>query len=60
MEKIFERVNPLEIAIDLVEKRLYHNTHPNKDKAKRRIIDFLKRKGFEWEVIRKTLDRYSL
>lgn len=58
IRKMYEEYSQLDLIRKLLTKRLrYHNELEKKDI--KRHIDYLKRRGFRWDVIRKVIAEYE-
>jgi len=56
-EVLFEtKVDEVKLAKDLIEKKRYKWEKLDNFEARRKMSEFLARKGFNWEIIRKILD----
>jgi regulatory protein len=51
IKKVFSENNELELAKELVKKKMPHLKNLEPLKAKKKLSDFLLRKGFDWDVI---------
>lgn len=58
IEKVVSEVeiDEAKIAKELLEKKLYRWKNLEKFKARKKMSDFLARKGFEWDVIKNAID----
>ncbi|MCI0514585.1 RecX family transcriptional regulator [candidate division KSB1 bacterium] len=57
LEEAFRGQSPFQAALALAQKRMVLLKNVEPDKAKKRLIDFLMRRGFEWEIIREVLEQ---
>jgi regulatory protein len=55
IQEAFEKVDEGQLAIELLKKRLSRYQGLDKNKAKRRMTDFLLRRGFDWETVKEAL-----
>jgi len=55
VEEGYEETPPLELARQLVRKRWNRYRSLESEKARRRLTDFLRRRGFDWETITEAL-----
>jgi regulatory protein len=56
IEEAFREKSQHEIATELIKRRLSSVTSENKFKARKKLADFLYRRGFGWEIIGAVLD----
>lgn len=50
-------VDEEELAADLVRRRASRYRDLEQDKRKKRLYDFLRRRGFRWDVVRRVIER---
>jgi len=55
----YEEQDESQVARHLAEKRKKSVSHLDEDKAKKRVCDFLMRRGFGWDVISDLLDNWD-
>ncbi len=53
------KVDEEKIALNLLKKRNYRWKNLNKLEARKKMGEFLARKGFNWEIIKQTIDAFS-
>ena len=56
VEDRYSSVTELEVALSLIKPRLGRYRREKPDAVRRRIGDFLKRRGFDWDVIGEVMD----
>lgn len=56
MDEIYKENDPLQIARALAEKRKKQYKDLDQHKLRKRICDFLFRRGFDWEIIQEVLN----
>jgi len=56
IENIFEERDPVSIAIPLAQKQILKYKNVDELKRKKRLTDFLLRRGFNWEVITEVIE----
>ena len=59
MDEIYKENDPLQIAKALAEKRKKQYKDLDQQKLRKRICDFLFRRGFDWEIIQEVLNDLS-
>ncbi|MBN2008677.1 RecX family transcriptional regulator [candidate division KSB1 bacterium] len=57
IEQINQEHDPYKLAMQLAEKQLKKQGHVDAVKAKKRVSDFLLRRGFNWDIIHDVLDK---
>ena len=55
IQEAFEKVDERQLAAELLKRRLGRYQGLEKEKAKRRMADFLLRRGFDWETVKEAL-----
>jgi len=56
IENIFEESDPVSIAIPLAQKQILKYKNVDELKRKKRLTDFLLRRGFNWDVITEVIE----
>lgn len=56
IEKAFREVDEVELATELLRQRIERYRSLDRIKARRRMTDFLARRGFSWEVIKAAVE----
>ena len=56
--QVYEENSPLALALALAEKRIARLRDLPPEKARARLIGFLKRRGFDWDVVQQVLDAH--
>lgn len=59
LEKAYENLTEEEVAKDLAQKRKKSCLHLPEEKAKKRVADFLLRRGFSWSIVEEILDNWN-
>jgi regulatory protein len=59
LEKAYENLTETQVARSLAEKRKKNYRHLEEDKAKKRVADFLLRRGFNWDLVSEILDHWD-
>jgi regulatory protein len=59
VERAYESQDESQVARQLAGKRKKSVSHLDEDKAKKRVYDFLLRRGFNWDVISDILDNWD-
>ena len=59
VSKIFQEKDQLTVAVELAHKRLKRFKNIDEIKAKKRVSDFLLRRGFSWEIVSQVLERWN-
>jgi len=59
LENAYGEKSQYEIATEIAEKRLKRYHGLDEDKTKRKICDFLLRRGFSWDVVNDVLERFN-
>ncbi len=56
---IYEKKSPLKIALELAHKRKKLVANLDEIKAKKRVSDFLLRRGFNWDVVSQVIEQWE-
>jgi regulatory protein len=59
VEEIYEKKEQLSIALELAYKRKKIVTNLDELKAKKRVSDFLLRRGFSWEIVSQVIEQWK-
>lgn len=57
LKEIYAEVDPAKLAAELVTKRRTRYRNLSERERKRRLADFLNRRGFDWEIIRDVVEK---
>lgn len=60
VEEAFRETTPAEVALEMAQKKLGQSKSLDWLKAKKRLADFLYRRGFDWEVTREVLEQLEV
>jgi len=60
LDEAFREKSIFEIALELARKKFRQTNLPDRMKAKKRVADFLYRRGFDWEVTREVLEQLEI
>ncbi|HEX9972902.1 MAG TPA: RecX family transcriptional regulator [bacterium] len=59
VEKIYEEKDQVSVALELAQQRKKRNSNIDEMKAKKRVSDFLLRRGFSWDVVSEVLEQWD-
>jgi regulatory protein len=59
VEKVYEEKDQLSIALELAQQRKKRYSNIDEMKAKKRVSDFLLRRGFSWEIVSEVLEQWD-
>ena len=59
VEKVYEEKDQLSIALELAQQRKKRYSDIDEMKAKKRMSDFLLRRGFSWDVVSEVLEQWD-
>lgn len=59
VEKVYEEKDQLSIALELAQQRKKRYGNIDAMKAKKRLSDFLLRRGFSWEIVSEVLEQWD-
>jgi regulatory protein len=59
VEEIYEKDDQLSIALELAHKRKKLVANLDELKAKKRVSDFLLRRGFNWEIVSQVIEQWN-
>ena len=59
VEQIYEKNDPLNVALELAHKRKKLVTNLDELKAKKRVSDFLLRRGFSWDIVSQVIEQWE-
>lgn len=59
IEKIYKEKDQLSVAFDLAQQRKKRYRNIDEVKAKKRVSDFLLRRGFSWDVVSQVLEQWD-
>lgn len=57
IEEAYSGVDEEELATELVRRRAARYRELEEEKKKKRLYDFLRRRGFRWEVVKRVIER---
>jgi regulatory protein len=60
VERIFRDVNEVELARKAIAQKVRHQTFPLSAKDKKKLADFLLRRGFVWDTVRTVLEELEV
>jgi len=59
IEKVYEEKDQLTVAMELAEQRKTRFKNLDEIKAKKRVSDFLLRRGFSWDIVSQILENWN-
>ena len=59
VEKIYEEKDQMSVALELAQQRKKRYSNIDEMKAKKRVSDFLLRRGFSWDVVSEVLEQWD-
>jgi regulatory protein len=60
IEKVYEEKDQLSVAIELAQQRKKRYKNIDEIKAKKRVSDFLLRRGFDWDVVSEVMAQWEV
>jgi regulatory protein len=60
IEKVYEEKDQLSVAIELAQQRKKRYKNIDEIKAKKRVSDFLLRRGFDWDVVSEVIAQWEV
>ncbi len=59
VEQVFAEKSEFDWALEVALKRKRQVGNPNDIKTRKKVSDFLQRRGFRWEIVREIMDRWN-
>jgi len=59
IEKVYQEKDQFSVALELAQQRKKRYSNIDEIKAKKRVSDFLIRRGFNWDIISQVLERWE-
>ncbi len=59
VEKIYEEKDQVSVAVELAQQRKKRYKNVDEVKAKKRVSDFLLRRGFSWDVVSEVMEHWD-
>lgn len=59
IKKVYEEKDQLSVAIELAQQRKKRYKNIDEKKAKKRVSDFLLRRGFDWDVVSEVMEQWE-
>ena len=60
VEEAFRETTIFEVALEIAKKKISQTNNPDWLKTKKRLADFLYRRGFNWDVTREVLEQVEI
>jgi regulatory protein len=60
IEEALEKLNDFEAALSIASKKFNSLKRVQSDKAHKKLVSFLQRRGFNWEIIKRVVDELKL